>query len=117
VVLERLRFADEVPMAIERAVLVPALESLLHEDVERGSLHTAMERLGRIPTTAHATVTARPATAAERRLLELAPRDVLVCERRVISDQHEAPLEHTETRYASRRYLFEAVLHRDDKGG
>lgn len=114
VVLERLRLADDVPMAIERAVLVPELITVLQDDLEHASLHAAMERLGRIPTLAHATVTARPATPAERRLLELSPRDVLVCERRVISDQHGAPLEHTETRYASQRYLFEAVLHRDE---
>ncbi|HSJ50582.1 MAG TPA: GntR family transcriptional regulator [Actinomycetota bacterium] len=117
VVLERLRLADDVPMAIERAVLVPALIAVLQDDLENGSLHDAMERLGRIPTRAHATVTARPATAAERRLLELTARDVLVCERRVISDQQGEPLEHTETRYASRRYLFEAVLQRDERNG
>jgi len=115
VVLERLRLADDVPMAIERAVLVPALITVLQEDLEGGSLHAAMERLGRIPTHAHATVTARPAIASERRLLELSPREVLVSERRVISDQDGEPLEHTETRYASQRYLFEAVLHRDDQ--
>jgi GntR family transcriptional regulator len=116
VVLERLRLADDVPMAIERAVLVPALITILQEDLPDGSLHAAMQGLGRIPTRAHATVTARPATTAERRLLQLSAKDVLVCERRVISDQHGAPLEHTETRYASQRYLFEAVLLRDDLG-
>jgi GntR family transcriptional regulator len=112
-VLERLRLADDVPMAIERAVLVPELAPVLAEDLERGSLHAAMERLGRVPTRAHSRVTARLATATERRLLELGPRDVLLCERRVILDQQGRPLEHTETRYAARRYVFEAVLQRD----
>jgi len=115
VVLERLRLADDVPMAVERAVLVPTLITILREDLDRGSLHAAMEQLGRIPTRAHATVTARPANAAERRLLELSTRTVLVCERRVIFDQLGEPLEHTETRYASQRYLFEAVLQRDEQ--
>ena len=115
VLLERLRLADGVPMALESAVLVPVLAVLLQEDLEQMSLHAAMERLGRIPTQAHARVTARPATAAERRLLDLPPKSMLVCERRVITDQHGQPLEHTETRYAAPRYLFEAVLHRDDQ--
>lgn len=114
-VLERLRLADDVPMAIERAVLVPDLAPVLAEDLERGSLHAAMERLGRIPTRAQSWVTARLATSTERRLLELGPRDVLLCERRVITDQHGRPLEHTETRYAARRYVFEAVLRRDEQ--
>ena len=117
VVLERLRLADDVPMAIERAVLVPSLITVLQEDLQRTSLHAAMEKLGRIPTRAHATATAQPASPLERRLLELSPRDVLICEHRVIWDQHGEPLEHTETRYASQRYRFEAVLRRDEQGG
>lgn len=114
-VLERLRLAEEVPMAIERAVLVPELAPVLAEDLEHGSLHAAMEQLGRVPTRSHSRVTARLATATERRLLELGPRDVLLCERRVILDQHGRPLEHTETRYAARRYVFEAVLRREEQ--
>ena len=55
---------------------------------------------------------ARPATARERRLLDLVEPVVLV-ERRTISDQDGSPLEHTETVYAAERYVFAAVLHRD----
>jgi GntR family transcriptional regulator len=115
VVIERLRLADSVPMAIERAVLSPSLAALLDEDLEAGSLHSAMERMGRVPTRAQARVVARAASSRERRLLELEPPGVLLCERRVISDQHSVPLEHTETRYAAERYVFEAVLYRDER--
>jgi GntR family transcriptional regulator len=113
VVLERLRLADGIPMAIERAVMAPRLAPVLEDDLENGSLHAAMERRGWIPTRAEAHVTARPATAEERRLLELGRAGLLLCERRIISDQAGEPLEHTETRYAAQRYAFEAVLHRD----
>jgi GntR family transcriptional regulator len=115
VVLERLRLADETPMAIERAVLAPDLEPVLEEDLKSASLHQAMERIGRIPTRAHAQVTARAAAADERMLLKLPPGGALLCERRVITDQHGTPLEHTETRYAAQRYVFEVVLHRDEQ--
>jgi len=115
VVLERLRLADGTPMAIERAVLAPDLAPVLEVDLETTSLHEAMERIGRIPTRAHAQVTARPAAADERILLQLQDGDSLLCERRVISDQHGKPLEHTETRYAAERYEFEAVLHRNEQ--
>jgi GntR family transcriptional regulator len=115
VLVERLRLADEIPMAIERAVLAPDLAPVLHEDLAGGSLHDAMERLGRIPTRAEARVSARLADARERRLLAAhGSSGVLLCERRVISDQHGAPLEHTETRYAAERYVFEAVVTRED---
>ena len=116
VVVERLRLADDVAMAIERAVLAPDLAPLLREDLAVGSLHAAMERLGRFPTRAEARVSARLADGRERRLLA-APQGfsgVLLCERRVISDQHGVPLEHTETRYAAERYVFEAVVTRED---
>jgi GntR family transcriptional regulator len=115
VVLERLRLADDTPMAIERAVLAPDLAAVLDEDLEGASLHEAMEGIGRIPTRAHAQVTARSAAADERILLKLPVGDALLCERRVITDQHGKPLEHTETRYAANRYVFEVILHRDEQ--
>jgi GntR family transcriptional regulator len=113
VLVERLRIADGVPMAIERAALVPGLARILERDLATGSLHAAMEELGHRPTTSHAQVTARLADPRERRLLGLDEMGVLLCERRVIEDQDGVPVEHTETRYAAERYVFEAVEHRD----
>ena len=113
VVVERLRMADGVPMAIERAALVPELAQLLERDLAVGSLHAAMEELGHRPTISHAQVTARLADARERRLLGLDEAGVLLSERRVIEDQDGVPVEHTETRYAAERYVFEVVEHRD----
>lgn len=112
-VLERLRLADGVPMAIERVVMHPTLAGVSSDDLEVGSLHAAFERLGRIPTRAQAWVSARIADGRERRLLELTHPAVLLVEQRVISDQDDIPLEHTETRYAADRYRFETVLRRD----
>jgi GntR family transcriptional regulator len=111
--VERLRMADGVPMAIERAALVPELAEILDGDLATGSLHAAMEELGHRPTTSHAQVAARLADPRERRLLGLDEVGVLLCERRVIEDQDGTPVEHTETRYAAERYVFEAVEHRD----
>jgi GntR family transcriptional regulator len=109
VVLERLRLTDGVPMAIERAVLAPDLAPVLAEDLGEVSLHAVLERLGRIPTRARAWVSARPSDSRERRLLQQGASGVLLCERRVISDQDGLPLEHTETRYAAERYVFDLV--------
>lgn len=114
VLLERLRLADGVPMAVERAILAPDLTSVLDEDLDTTGLHATMEAMGRIPTQARARVSARLADGRERVLLELDPAGVLLCELRVITDQHDVPLEYTETRYAAARYAFEAVVRRDD---
>ena len=114
IVLQRLRLADGVPMAIERAVMPAALKAVFDADLEVESLHRAFERLGRIPTQALAEVGARRATAEERRLLDLPTNGVVVSEQRTIFDQDGAPLEATVTCYAADRYQFQAVLHRND---
>jgi GntR family transcriptional regulator len=114
-ILERIRYADGIPMAIERAVLAPSCAALV-DDLGGGSLHDAFEAAGRVPSRATAQVEARPATTRERDLLELEPGGVVLCERRVIYDQDDMPLEHTETRYAADRYVFNVMMYRDESG-
>ncbi|CAN5793865.1 transcriptional regulator NagR [soil metagenome] len=111
-VLERLRLADGVPMAIERVVMPLELATVVGDDAE-SSLHQAFERAGRIPTQALATVSAQPVTRRQSELLELAPTGIVLSELRTISDQDGVPLERTKTLYAAERYAFEAVLYRD----
>jgi GntR family transcriptional regulator len=111
--LERLRLADDVPMAIERAVMPVSLVESLDGDIESGSLHLAFEAAGHIPSKALAEVTARPGTKRERELLQLkSSSGVLLCEDRIIWDQNDMALEHTVTCYVADRYSFEAVLYR-----
>lgn len=114
IVLERLRYADGVPMALERAVISPRCGAVLGSNLADGSLHDLFEQLGHTPTRAHATVGARRATKRERELLDLPTSGVVLSERRVISDQDGMPLEHTETLYAAERYEFDAVLYRGE---
>lgn len=114
-VLERLRLADGTPMAIERVVMPSWLASELAEGFQDGSLHEAFRAIGRIPTEAHADVSARKATKRERDLLGLPPSGIIISERRTIYDQDGAALERTETRYAASRYSFRAILR--DPGG
>jgi GntR family transcriptional regulator len=117
ILIERLRLADDRPMAIERAVVAPACAAVLDDDLAGGSLHAAFERLGRVPSTATARVSARRPTQRERKLLGLAQSGVVLSERRTISDAAGIPLEHTETLYAAERYAFEAFLERGDHPG
>jgi GntR family transcriptional regulator len=115
IILERLRLADGIPMAIEHAMIPGSPSGLLDEDLTSGSLHAAFERTGRIPTRALAEVGARMATERERDLLQLRAHGIILAEVRTIFDQHDAPLEHTSTFYAAERYAFTAVLYRDDR--
>lgn len=109
-VLERLRLADEMPMAIERVVMPQALALSLDEGFQGGSLHEAFRRAGRNPVEAHAEVSARRATKRERDLLGLPPSGIIMSEKRIIYDQDEKALERTETKYAASRYTFRAIL-------
>ncbi len=111
--LVRLRLADGTPMAIERAVLAPHCARVL-DDIAGGSLHVAFEAIGLTPSRASAQVLARAATAQEKTLLELDEGDPVLCEHRVIYDQNDRPLEHTETRYAADRYVFDVTMYRDE---
>lgn len=115
IVLERLRMADGVPMAVEHAVIPATDADILDEDLTSGSLHAAFEKNGRIPTRAHAEVGARMATKRERDLLQLPSNAIVLSEIRTIFDQHGAPLEHTSTHYAAERYVFTAVLYRGEE--
>lgn len=109
-VLERLRLADGTAMAIERAVMPRLLALALGDEFLDGSLHDAFRGIGRLPTEAHAEVSARRATKRERELLGLPPSGIIISERRTIYDQDGAALERTETRYAASRYSFRAIL-------
>lgn len=109
-VLERLRLADGTPMAIERAVMPGGLAAALGDGFQNGSLHEAFRSIGRIPTEAHAEVSATKATKKDRELLGLPSTGIIIAERRTIFDQDGVALERTETRYAASRYTFTAVL-------
>lgn len=110
-VIERVRLADDVPMAMERAVVVEEVAAELEEDLEAGSLHAAFEASGRIPSRALATVGARLSTTGEQEYLELEESGVVMIEERTIYDQEGEPLERTTTVYAADRYTFSTMLY------
>lgn len=114
ILLERLRFAGGLPMAIERATISPRCPEVLDSDLSTGSLHEVFEAAGHFPVKAEASVSARRATKKERDLLELPSTGVVLVEDRVISDQDDLPLEHTTTCYAAHRYAFDAVVYRGE---
>ncbi|HET9260296.1 MAG TPA: GntR family transcriptional regulator [Acidimicrobiia bacterium] len=115
--LERLRCADHVPMALERAVMSEGLASSIAEHIEEGSLHDMFRAIGRTPSLATAEVSARHATKRQRDLLDLPSTGIVIVERRTIFDHADLPLERTVTWYAASRYSFKAVLVSGDYAG
>lgn len=109
-VIERVRLADGVPMAIERVALPTSVAAAIDTNLESGSLHRAFEASDMVPSKAHADVSARLSTDWEQEQLEIGPNTVVLTEERTIFDQENRVLEHTVTLYAADRYSFSAVL-------
>ncbi len=116
-IVERVRLADDVPMAIERAVIPADIAAAFDEDTLDGSLHRAFTDAGHLPSKADAEVSARLATDYEQEHLDLEPASVVLSEERTIYDQDGRPLEHTTTVYVADRYSFTAVLFPHDQAG
>ncbi|MCU1637925.1 MAG: GntR family transcriptional regulator [Microbacteriaceae bacterium] len=105
--LERVRFADEMPLAIERVFLPGEFSAVLDYDLEHGSLHDALRDMGRQISHAHGYVTARLATSAEAEILGLTTPAPLLVESRTIYDTVERPVERTETCYVASRWVID----------
>jgi GntR family transcriptional regulator len=108
--LRRVRLADGVPMAVEHVRLPAVCASVLAGDLTNASLFVALEGLGRVPTRALGTITAAAADPTEAKLLDVAVGAPLLVELRTILDQHDKPVEYTESRYVGERYRFDIEL-------
>ncbi|MGK5742103.1 GntR family transcriptional regulator [Micromonospora sp. URMC 103] len=107
--VRRVRLADGTPIAVETAVFTAALSALLKADLT-ASMHAALVRLGRVPSSGRATVTADCATSDDANLLQVPLASPVLVERRLIDDQHGHPLERTESRYAGNRYGLDVLF-------
>ncbi|MEU9040589.1 MULTISPECIES: GntR family transcriptional regulator [unclassified Kitasatospora] len=111
--VSRVRLADGVPTALERAVFPDALVALLEVDFRTASMHEALAGLGRTPTRGHASIRAAAAGEREAELLAVAPGTALLVEQRLIVDQDEQPLELAESRYVGDRYALDVAFEVD----
>lgn len=107
VAITRVRLFDDTPIAIEHAAFpaTAALRTLLTTDLETGSLHSALRRLGLIPTLGSSILTARTADE-DAPELGIAPTTPMLVETRSIIDQHGDPLEYTVSAYVADRYAL-----------
>ena len=115
VVVRRLRLADDVPVALEMAVLVRRTATVVFAaDLETGSLHEALARDGLQLRRGEATISAEAATREDARLLGIRPSHPLLVERRVIRDIHGRAIEATESRYPGDRYALDVRFDVED---
>jgi GntR family transcriptional regulator len=119
IVLERLRLANELPMAVEishlREDLFPLFDA---EEFPGGSLYTYLaEKFNTIPTTAHQDMEAIACPAPQARLLGIPKNGPVLHIYRTTFDQSGRPFEQVESFYRGDRYVFQAELTNESLNG
>lgn len=109
--IERLRYADDEPLAILRNWLPPTFADLTREDLEGGGLYTWLRERGVRPAVAHQTIGARGARAAERRTLELGRSDPVLTMTRRAYDAAGTAVEFGDHCYRADHYAIDVTVH------
>jgi GntR family transcriptional regulator len=110
---ERLRIADEMPLAVERASI--AHEFLPDPDVVEHSLYAALEKLDARPWRATQRISARSIDAQEARLLGVAEGDAVLQIERISYLQSGRAIEFTRSVYRGDTYDFVAEMRLGDE--
>jgi DNA-binding GntR family transcriptional regulator len=110
VALERLRYADDEPLALMRNWIPPGQVTLTAEHLEHAGLYQLMRAAGLRLHLASQTIGARAATPAEARLLDAPKGEPLLTMRRTTYDDMGRPLELGDHLYRASLYSFEVVL-------
>jgi DNA-binding GntR family transcriptional regulator len=106
IVLERLRFAQDEPIARMTNFLPAKLLELSTESLEQQGLYQLLRASGLRPHAAIQTIGARSATTAEARLLHEAKGAPLLTMERTAYDSHDQAIEHGSHIYRASRYSF-----------
>lgn len=104
--ISRLRTADDEPLAIQVAHLIPAYQDLSVDLLKtRGSLYQALrEQFGVTPAAARQVISARQPTQRECELLALPESTPILALERTTLDAHRTPFEFVQSAYRSDRY-------------
>lgn len=108
--IERLRLADDQPIALLHNYLPEGMIELDLEALAEGGLYQQMRRSGAALSTAEQTIGARRATAAEARLLDEARGATLLTMTRTAFDGSGKPVEYGSHVYRASRYSFEMTV-------
>ncbi|THA33399.1 GntR family transcriptional regulator [Streptomyces sp. A1277] len=108
--IERLRLADDQPIALLHNYLPEGVIELDLEALAEGGLYQQMRRSGAALSTAEQTIGARRATAAEARLLDEARGATLLTMTRTAFDGSGKPVEYGSHVYRASRYSFEMTV-------
>ncbi|HLZ58326.1 MAG TPA: GntR family transcriptional regulator [Ktedonosporobacter sp.] len=113
--LQRLRMADEDPLAIELSQLYfPGCEKLLEEDLEQNSLYRLLEsKYGLPPVEAEQELEAGLAGTEDAQLLKISTGSSVLFIRRTTYTDRNQPIEYAKSVYCGNKYTFYTHLKRE----
>ena len=108
--VERLRYADDAPLAVMHNYLPGGLLPITSEGLERGGLYEMLRTAGMQPQVAGQTIGARTATSRESRLLGVTRSATVLTMTRTAFASTGRALEYGTHAYLAERYSFEMSL-------
>ncbi|HEX6074314.1 MAG TPA: GntR family transcriptional regulator [Micromonosporaceae bacterium] len=108
--VERLRYADDEPLALLHNYLPADRVALTPEELATRGLYEILRRAGIIPKMASQTISARKARPAEARTLHETRGAPLLTMSRTAYDDHGRAIEYGDHVYRASRYSFELTL-------
>jgi DNA-binding GntR family transcriptional regulator len=108
--IERLRYADEKPLAVLRNQVPAELIKLSREALETHGLYEILRANGIALRIASQTIGARTASAGEARMLDETRGAPLLTMARTVYDDHGHAVEHGDHIYRASLYAFELTL-------
>jgi DNA-binding GntR family transcriptional regulator len=109
-VFERLRYAEDEPLALMRNHVPASLLRLSSDDLQAHGLYELLRNAGITLKIARQSIGARTATAAESRVLGEARRAPLLTMTRSVYDDQGRAIEHGSHIYRASRYSFDITL-------
>lgn len=106
----RLRYAGDLPLAILRNWLPPAMDDLTIEQLETDGLYAVLRARGIRPTVARQRIGARNASAEERRTLHMSKAEPLVTMTRSAYDADGSPVEFGDHCYRADQYSVDVIV-------
>ena len=106
----RLRYAGDVPLAIMRNWLPPAMNDLTTEQLTTDGLYAVLRARGIRPTVARQRIGARNATAEERRMLHMSKAEPLITMTRSAYDADGSPVEFGDHCYRADQYSVDVIV-------
>src|SRR5689334_19848826 len=110
VAIVRLRYAGDVPLAIMRNWLPPAMNDLTQEQLTTEGLYAVLRARGIRPTVARQRIGARNASAEERRTLHMSKAEPLITMTRSAYAADGTPVEYGSHCYRADQYSVDVVV-------